>query len=157
MAEYLARRVASERNLTVDVGSAGTAAWDGAPASDGALLVCLEHDIGHFRRLIEDGGVLQRNAPVTDQQVQDYFGYFYEFILDDRPVTFDAEYASGAVVNGGDLEVVPAVIEDAHDLARRGEARDEGCGGNGGGRRARADREGAGEEEHGQGSHNEPP
>jgi protein-tyrosine-phosphatase len=55
MAEYLARRIASERNLTLDLGSAGTAAWDNAPASDGALLVCLEHDIDlspHRARLL---------------------------------------------------------------------------------------------------------
>ena len=55
MAEYLARRIASERNLTVSVDSAGTAAWNGAPASDGALLVCLEHDVDlspHRARLL---------------------------------------------------------------------------------------------------------
>ncbi len=55
MAEYLARRVASDRNLTIEIGSAGTAAWDGAPASDGALLVSLEHDIDlspHRARLL---------------------------------------------------------------------------------------------------------
>ena len=43
MAESIARSVAAERGLTdVDVGSADTAAWEGAPASDGALLVALE-------------------------------------------------------------------------------------------------------------------
>jgi len=43
MAEAIARRVAQERGLTdIEFGSAGTAAWEGAPASDGALLVCLE-------------------------------------------------------------------------------------------------------------------
>lgn len=55
MAEYLARRIASDRSLTIEIGSAGTAAWDGAPASDGALLVSLEHDIDlspHRARLL---------------------------------------------------------------------------------------------------------
>lgn len=43
MAEAMARRIAQERGLIdVEFGSAGTAAWDDAPASDGALLVCLE-------------------------------------------------------------------------------------------------------------------
>lgn len=45
MAEAIARRIARERGMSdVDVGSAGTAAWEDAPASDGALLVCLERD-----------------------------------------------------------------------------------------------------------------
>jgi protein-tyrosine-phosphatase len=46
MAEAIARRIAAERGLDdVTVASAGTSAWDGAPASDGALLVGLEHDL----------------------------------------------------------------------------------------------------------------
>jgi len=46
MAEGFARKVIIERGLTdVDVVSAGTNAWDGAPASDGALLVALERGI----------------------------------------------------------------------------------------------------------------
>jgi protein-tyrosine-phosphatase len=43
LAEALARHVAVERGLEqVEVSSAGTSAWDGAPASDGALLVGME-------------------------------------------------------------------------------------------------------------------
>ncbi|HEX9563611.1 MAG TPA: low molecular weight protein arginine phosphatase [Gemmatimonadaceae bacterium] len=46
IAEALARREAIERGLTdVDVSSAGTSAWAGAPASDGALLVALERSL----------------------------------------------------------------------------------------------------------------
>ena len=46
MAEGFARKVIIERGLSdVDVVSAGTSAWDGAPASDGALLVSLERGI----------------------------------------------------------------------------------------------------------------
>ena len=43
LAEAIARKVAIERGLPdVDVSSAGTSAWDGAAASDGALLVGME-------------------------------------------------------------------------------------------------------------------
>jgi len=43
MAEAIARKVAIERGLSdVEVSSAGTSAWEGAPASDGALLVSME-------------------------------------------------------------------------------------------------------------------
>ena len=46
MAEAIARRLLAERGLDdVVVVSAGTSAWDGAPPSDGALLVALEHDL----------------------------------------------------------------------------------------------------------------
>lgn len=52
MAEAIARSLASARGLTdLQVASAGTSAWDGAPASDGALLVSMEHglDLGTHR------------------------------------------------------------------------------------------------------------
>ncbi len=56
IAEALARRLATERNLSeISVGSAGTAAWDGAPASDGALLVAMERSVdlsAHRARLL---------------------------------------------------------------------------------------------------------
>ena len=46
MAEAIARNAAAKRpGLAVTFGSAGTSAWDGAPASDGALLVGLERKL----------------------------------------------------------------------------------------------------------------
>lgn len=46
MAVAIARRVAQERGLgDIDVTSAGTSAWEGAPASDGALLVGIEQQL----------------------------------------------------------------------------------------------------------------
>jgi protein-tyrosine phosphatase len=45
LAEALLRREVAARNLDVEVSSAGTGAWDGAPASEGAYLVGLEHDL----------------------------------------------------------------------------------------------------------------
>ena len=56
IAEALARRLAGERSLSeISVVSAGTAAWDGAPASDGALLVAMERGMDlstHRARLL---------------------------------------------------------------------------------------------------------
>lgn len=58
MAEAMARRIITERGIAdVEVGSAGTAAWENAPASDGALLVCLEHEVDlsqHHARLLTE-------------------------------------------------------------------------------------------------------
>ncbi len=46
LAEAIARKIAIERGLTdLDVASAGTSAWEGASASDGALLVGMEHGL----------------------------------------------------------------------------------------------------------------
>jgi protein-tyrosine-phosphatase len=46
LAEAIATRLAAERGLhDVVVSSAGTSAWDGAPASDGALLVGIERKL----------------------------------------------------------------------------------------------------------------
>ncbi|MEP6692282.1 MAG: low molecular weight protein arginine phosphatase [Gemmatimonadaceae bacterium] len=45
MAEYIARRLIDERGMRdIEAGGAGTAAWEGSPASDGALLVALERE-----------------------------------------------------------------------------------------------------------------
>lgn len=67
MAEAIARRAAATRpGLAATFGSAGTSAWDGAPASDGALLVCLERKLdlnSHrsrslSRELVEESDVI---------------------------------------------------------------------------------------------------
>jgi protein-tyrosine-phosphatase len=46
LAEAIARRLIRDRAIAeMTVGSAGISAWPGGPASDGALLVALEHGI----------------------------------------------------------------------------------------------------------------
>ncbi len=46
LAEAIARKIAIERGLSdLDVASAGTSAWEGASASDGSLLVGMEHGL----------------------------------------------------------------------------------------------------------------
>lgn len=46
MVEAIARRFVAGRALDdLAFSSAGTSAWEGAPASDGALLVAMEHDL----------------------------------------------------------------------------------------------------------------
>src|SRR5256885_8647053 len=61
MAEAIARKVAIERGLhDVEVASAGPSAWDGAPASDGALLVGMERNIdnsGHRAQVLTPDAV----------------------------------------------------------------------------------------------------
>jgi protein-tyrosine phosphatase len=56
MAEALLRDALASRGADqITVSSAGTGAWEGAPASEGAYLVCLEHGLdvsGHSARLL---------------------------------------------------------------------------------------------------------
>jgi protein-tyrosine phosphatase len=57
MAEAILRQAIAARGAAghVEVASAGTGAWDGAPASEGAYLVALEHDLdlsGHRARML---------------------------------------------------------------------------------------------------------
>jgi len=56
MAEALLREALAAKGIgQVSVSSAGTGAWDGAPASEGAYLVGLEHGLdlsGHSARLL---------------------------------------------------------------------------------------------------------
>ncbi len=45
LAEAIARNLLASRGAIAQVSSAGTAAWEGAPASDGALLVGMERGL----------------------------------------------------------------------------------------------------------------
>jgi predicted unusual protein kinase regulating ubiquinone biosynthesis (AarF/ABC1/UbiB family) len=58
--------------------------------------VLLDPDGARFRKVVEDAGLLKPGAPVTEAEVMDYFGHFYEILVDDTvPVTH--EYASETV------------------------------------------------------------
>lgn len=57
----------------------------------------LEPNPAEFRRAIERIGLLTPGEPFTDDEVIDYFGHFYEFILHDGQYTITAAYASETV------------------------------------------------------------
>jgi protein-tyrosine-phosphatase len=69
LAEALLRAALKERGVgDVDVSSAGTGAWDGAPASEGAYLVGLERGLdlsGHRARLLTREVVEQADLILT--------------------------------------------------------------------------------------------
>ncbi|MFL5561053.1 MAG: low molecular weight protein arginine phosphatase [Gemmatimonadaceae bacterium] len=79
LAEAIARKIAIDRGLTdLDVASAGTSAWDGAAASDGALLVGMEHglDLSNHRaqllsrELVANADVVLAMGPHHLERVQ---------------------------------------------------------------------------------------
>ncbi len=56
-----------------------------------------DRDVASFRKTIEDIGLLKPGAPFSDELVEDYFGHFYEWVLEDAPSTMSPEYASESV------------------------------------------------------------
>jgi predicted unusual protein kinase regulating ubiquinone biosynthesis (AarF/ABC1/UbiB family) len=50
-----------------------------------------------FRRVVESAGILAPDAPFDDGLVEDYFSYYYRYVMTDGPVTIDADYAAGGV------------------------------------------------------------
>ena len=119
LAEAIARQQAVERGLDLDVSSAGTSTWDGAPASDGALLVGMEHraDLGDHRsrqltrEMVEESDLVLVMGPHHLERVEALGGRGKAHLLTD--------YASrGGAVSavsdpfGGDLETYRATYDE---------------------------------------------
>lgn len=50
-----------------------------------------------FRRLIEKHGLLAPDAPFDDDKVEEYFRFYYRYVMDDAPTVIDAAYAARGV------------------------------------------------------------
>jgi len=57
----------------------------------------VDHDMAAFRRIVERGGLLRPDAPVTTAEAGAYFSQFYEPVAEDRVMRWTKEYASGIV------------------------------------------------------------
>ncbi len=57
----------------------------------------LDRDLPRFRSIIEQAGLLAADAPFADHEVEEYFSFFYRYVLTDEPVTIDADYAAQGV------------------------------------------------------------
>jgi len=57
----------------------------------------LDHDPAAFRRTVERLGLLPAGLEVTDDEVADYLGHFYEFVRVDGTYTITPEYAAETV------------------------------------------------------------
>jgi len=57
----------------------------------------LDHDIPRYRQLLVEVGLLVDDGTLTDEQIEDYFGHFYDFVLEDEVRTMTPEYASETV------------------------------------------------------------
>lgn len=113
LAEALLRRALAERNLgDFSVTSAGTGAWDGAPASEGAYLVALERGLdlsGHRARLltreiVEDTDLILTMARHHRARVHELGGEGRVSVLGEYAGRTGEEAEVGDPF-GGDLEV----------------------------------------------------
>ena len=111
LAEALAHKIAARRGIQdVEVSSAGTTAWDNAPATDEALLVGMERGLdltGHRARkltpaIVSEADLIFVMTPGHLEPVKQMGGRGKAHVID--------EYASGATDQGisdpygGDLE-----------------------------------------------------
>jgi protein-tyrosine-phosphatase len=127
MAEALARKVVIERGLdNVDVMSAGTSAWDGAPASDGALLVGMERRLdlsGHrsqqlTRALVASSDVILTMGPHHLERVEALGGTGKSYMLSAYPHRGSSARAVSDPI-GGDLDVYRATADELEVEVRR--------------------------------------
>ena len=57
----------------------------------------LDHDMEAYRRIIEDAGMLQLDAPFTTEEAGDYFAHFYAPVRESHEMTWTTEYATSIV------------------------------------------------------------
>ena len=57
----------------------------------------LEDDMEKYRRIIEEAGMLQPDAPFTTQEAGDYFAHFYAPVRESKEMTWSTEYATSIV------------------------------------------------------------
>lgn len=124
IAEGIARHELARRGVHgVAVVSAGTNAWDGAPASDGSLLVALEHgiDLGaHEARLLTPSLVEQSDLILT--MGPSHLERAQALGAGARAQLLSAFASEGAVATpvsdpfGGDLDVYRHAFDELHAL-----------------------------------------
>jgi len=127
MAEAIARQVAEERGLSdVVVSSAGTGAYEGSTASDGALLVGIEHgtDLASHRSrqltrdVVASAETILVMSPQHLHRVQELGGDGKAYLLTD----FASHGGSMRTVTdpfGGDLGAYRATYEELEEEIRR--------------------------------------
>src|ERR687883_1802306 len=127
LAEAIARKVAVERGLAdVEVASAGTSAWDGAPASDGALLVGMERSLdlsGHrarqlTRELVAEQDLIFAMGPHHLERIQALGGVGKAHLL----TTYASHGSSDRAISdpiGAELEVYRGTADELEREIRR--------------------------------------
>src|SRR5678815_3268568 len=127
LSEAIARKIAIERGLTdVEAMSAGTSAHDGAPASDGSLLVGLERNMdlgGHRaqtlnRDLVRQADLILAMGPHHLERIEALGGAGRSYLLSD----YASHGASSRPISdpiGAELDVYRATADELEEEIRR--------------------------------------
>ncbi|HEX6235601.1 MAG TPA: AarF/ABC1/UbiB kinase family protein [Acidimicrobiales bacterium] len=57
----------------------------------------IDRDTRRYRELLRSAGLLQDGEAFSDEQVLEYFGHFYDFVMEDREVTITPEWSRETV------------------------------------------------------------
>ena len=120
LAEAIAVREAAARGmLDVQPSSAGTSAWDGAPASDGALLVGIERKLdvnAHrsrqlTREIVEESDLILAMGPHHVERIEALGGSGKTHLLTDYS---ERSHGGRAIVDpfGGGLEIYRSTLDE---------------------------------------------
>jgi len=124
LAEAIAVREARARGMHgVQVSSAGTSAWDGAPASDGALLVGIERKLdvnAHrsrqlSREIVEESDLILAMGPHHVERIEALGGAGKTHLITDYAERSDE---GRAIVDpfGGGLDIYRATVDDLESV-----------------------------------------
>lgn len=124
LAEAIAHHAVRQRGIAdVTAGSAGVSAWEGSPASDGSLLVAMEHgiDLAPHRAqmlspaLIEASDLILTMSPAHLERVQELGGGDRVHLLT-AFATHDTSTDPVIDPFGGDLEVYRQTFAELSEL-----------------------------------------
>src|SRR5882672_3144101 len=123
LASSLLERALKERGLDLTVSSAGTGAWDGAPASEGAYLVGLERGLdlsGHrarllTRELVDQADLILTMARHHRARVDELGGEGKVFVLGEY-AGLEGDAAEVSDPFGGDLEIYRSTCVELEGL-----------------------------------------
>jgi protein-tyrosine-phosphatase len=127
MAEAIARKIAIERGLTdVEAFSAGTSATDGAPASDGSLLVGIERglDIGGHgaqtltRQLVQKADLILAMGPHHLERIEALGGAGKSYLLSDYASHGESVRPISDPI-GAELDVYRGTADELEEEIRR--------------------------------------
>ena len=76
----------------------------------------LDRDLGAYRRILGEIGILPDSFDVDEDQIAEYFGHFYEFVMDDEVLEITPEWSSRSVRAFFDLSGPHAEIMKAANL-----------------------------------------
>ncbi|MEX0767305.1 MAG: AarF/ABC1/UbiB kinase family protein [Microthrixaceae bacterium] len=76
----------------------------------------IDQDIKGFREIIQRIGILPAEFEIADEVLQEYFGHFYEFVLEDKVLDITPEYSSQSVRQFFDLSGPHSDIMKAANL-----------------------------------------